>query len=58
MYASNMNRNLTPRTQQQPNPDLIREVVTLPSERAAMDLDPAGLHYSERPSDLSAFFGR
>lgn len=53
-----MNRNLTPRTQQQPNPDLIREVVTLPSERAAMDLDPAGLHYSERPSDLSAFFGR
>jgi hypothetical protein len=47
---------LTARDQQNPHPAYTQEVVTTPAEREAMTLDPQGLPYNERPTDLSAFF--
>lgn len=47
---------LTSRDQQSPNPAYTQEVVTTPAEREAMMLDPEGLPYRERPTDLTAFF--
>lgn len=60
LYAKAMDTtkssNLRERMEQRPNPDLIQEVVTTPAERAIMTLNPEGLHYLQRPTDLSAFF--